>query len=80
MTGERTTAARKMRGAQPCLVSCAGYAPRLGGVGRDGIEDAHAIYRQLPAVRRQFTCFAKTFFESGVARVPAPGADDAPCE
>ncbi|MBS2022643.1 MAG: hypothetical protein JST92_09550 [Deltaproteobacteria bacterium] len=46
----------------------------------DGIEDPHAIYRQLPSVRRQYTCFVKSFLETGIAKVSSPGTTDQPCD
>lgn len=46
----------------------------------DGIEDPHAIYRQLATVRRQYSCFVNSFLTTGVAKVPGPAAADAPCE
>jgi hypothetical protein len=42
----------------------------------DGIEDPHAIYRQLDAVKHQYGCFFETFLATGTAVVPAPAA---PC-
>lgn len=38
----------------------------------DGIEDPHAIYRQLDAVKHQYGCFLESFLRTGVAVVPAP--------
>jgi hypothetical protein len=56
---------------------------RLSGNGRaytgivvqypgDGIEDPHAIYRQLDAVKHQYGCFLESFLRTGIAVVPAP--------
>ena len=46
----------------------------------DGLEDPHAIYRQLPAVKHQYGCFLETFLRTGVATVVAPGPENAPCQ
>jgi hypothetical protein len=45
----------------------------------DGIEDPHAIYRQLDAVKYQYSCFLSTFLSTGSAVVPAPAALGTPC-
>ncbi len=45
----------------------------------DGIEDPHAIYRQLDSVKRQYSCFAKSWLETGTASIPAPGVFDGSC-
>ena len=45
----------------------------------DGLADPHAIYRQLGAVKHQYGCFFETFLATGVAVVPAPAAQEAPC-
>ncbi len=42
----------------------------------DGIYDPHALYSQLDAVKRQYSCFLKTMKTTGTATVIAP---DAPC-
>jgi hypothetical protein len=46
----------------------------------DGIEDPHAIYRQLEAVKHQYGCFLETFLTTGTAVVPAPAAVGTPCD
>ncbi len=45
----------------------------------DGIEDPHAIYRQLPEVKHQYACFLSSFLSTGTAVVSAPGPMGAPC-
>ncbi len=45
----------------------------------DGVADAHAIYRQLDAVKYQYGCFHETFFKTGVATIPAPAPLGTPC-
>jgi len=45
----------------------------------DGIEDPHAIYRQLDAVKHQYGCFLETFLDTGSAVVPAPSPLGTPC-
>ena len=45
----------------------------------DGIEDPHAIYRQLDAVKYQYGCFLETFLATGKAVVPAPAPLGTPC-
>jgi hypothetical protein len=45
----------------------------------DGIEDPHAIYRQLDAVKYQYGCFLTTWLTTGRAVVPPPGDLTAPC-
>ena len=45
----------------------------------DGIEDPHAIYRQLDAVKYQYGCFLSTFLATGTAVVPAPLPLGTPC-
>ena len=45
----------------------------------DGIEDPHAIYRQLDAVKYQYGCFFESFLATGTAVVPAPAALGTPC-
>src|SRR6185503_2212704 len=45
----------------------------------DGIEDPHAIYRQLDAVKHQYGCFLESYLRDGVPTVPAPGALTDPC-
>ena len=45
----------------------------------DGIEDPHAIYRQLDAVKHQYGCFLETFLATGHPVVPAPAALGTPC-
>ena len=42
--------------------------------------DPHAIYSNDDRVRHQFSCFAKTEFEDGVAQVVAPAALGTPCK
>ena len=42
----------------------------------DGIEDPHAIYRQLDAVKHQYSCFVKSWLDTGIATIPAPGTRD----
>jgi hypothetical protein len=46
----------------------------------DGIEDPHAIYRQLDAVKHQYRCFAASFLSTGTAAVVAPAATEDPCQ
>ena len=45
----------------------------------DGLEDPHAIYRQLDAVKHQYSCFVKSWLDTGIAVLPAPGTLDGPC-
>lgn len=45
----------------------------------DGIEDPHAIYRQLDAVKHQYGCFLESFLKTGVATLVPPGAEAASC-
>ena len=45
----------------------------------DGIANAHAIYRQLPAVKSQIGCFLDTFLRTGTAVVVAPQTPGDPC-
>jgi hypothetical protein len=45
----------------------------------DGIEDPHAIYRQLDAVKYQYGCFLETYLATGKAVVPAPQPLGTPC-
>ncbi len=45
----------------------------------DGIEDPHAIYRQLDAVKHQYGCFLETFLATGQAVVPSPQPLGTPC-
>jgi hypothetical protein len=45
----------------------------------DGIIDPHYLYRQIPAVKHQYACFLRTFLDTGIATVVAPGAIDDPC-
>jgi hypothetical protein len=45
----------------------------------DGIADPHVIVFQLDAVKYQYGCFFKTFFERGVATIPAPSPLGSPC-
>jgi hypothetical protein len=45
----------------------------------DGIEDPHAIYRQLDSVKRQYSCFVKSWLDTGTASIPAPGVFDGSC-
>jgi hypothetical protein len=45
----------------------------------DGIRNAHYIYSQLDEVKYQYGCFLATFFERGVATVPAPAPLGTPC-
>lgn len=42
--------------------------------------DPHALYSYDDRVKHQFGCFLATELDSGVAKVVAPGALDAPCE
>jgi hypothetical protein len=44
-----------------------------------GIADGHQIYRQLPAVRYQYSCFLATYLRDGVPTVPAPADESAAC-
>ncbi|MCZ2111086.1 MAG: hypothetical protein LC118_16205, partial [Dehalococcoidia bacterium] len=37
----------------------------------DGVYDAHALYTQLDAVKYQYGCFLKSFFDKGKATIPA---------
>jgi hypothetical protein len=46
----------------------------------DGIYDPHAIYAQLDAVKHQYGCFFETFYDTGVASVPAPAPLGTACE
>ena len=45
----------------------------------DGIDDSHAIYKQLDQVKYQYSCFISTFLETGVGVVPAPAPLGTPC-
>jgi hypothetical protein len=45
----------------------------------DGIADPHVIFGQLDEVKYQYGCFLDTYFERGVATVPAPAALGTPC-
>lgn len=45
----------------------------------DGIRNAHYIFAQLDEVKYQYGCFLATFFERGVATVPAPAPLGTPC-
>ncbi len=45
----------------------------------DGVSDAHAIYRQLDAVKYQYGCFHETAVKKGVATIPAPAPLGTPC-
>jgi hypothetical protein len=45
----------------------------------DGIENAHYIYRQLPAVKSQVGCFLDSWLRTGHATVMAPGVPGEPC-
>ena len=45
----------------------------------DGIEDPHAIYRQLDAVKYQYGCFLDSFLRTGAAAVVAPQPAGTPC-
>ena len=44
-----------------------------------GVADGHQIYRQLPAVRYQYSCFLASYLRDGVPTVPAPAAETAAC-
>lgn len=48
----------------------------------DGVFDPHSIYTQLDAVKYQYSCFARTFIDTGVGTVfdPTGRAADAPCQ
>lgn len=45
----------------------------------DGVVDAHYLYRQNDAVKHQYACFLKTYLDTGVPTVVAPGAITDPC-
>ena len=45
----------------------------------DGIENSHAIYRQLDAVKYQYGCFVSTFLNTGTAIIGAPQSLGSPC-
>lgn len=45
----------------------------------DGFSDPHVIYVQLDDVMQQYSCFFKTWRETGRAVVPAGGAPGDPC-
>ncbi|MFO0661220.1 MAG: hypothetical protein U0165_15515 [Polyangiaceae bacterium] len=45
----------------------------------DGVYDPHAIYSQRDDVKHQYSCFMKSFVETGVATVPAKGGVDDAC-
>lgn len=45
----------------------------------DGIADGHYIFQQLDEVKYQYGCFFETWFERGVATVPAPAPLGTPC-
>ncbi len=44
-----------------------------------GVADGHQIYRQLPAVRYQYSCFLATYIRDGAPTVFAPAAETAAC-
>lgn len=45
-----------------------------------GIADGHQIYRQLPEVRYQYSCFLASYLrDGGVPTVFAPDVESAPC-
>ncbi|MEZ4366541.1 MAG: hypothetical protein R2939_09675 [Kofleriaceae bacterium] len=45
----------------------------------DGIIDGHQVYRQYEEVKHQYSCFLTSYFDTGVATVPAPASLDTPC-
>lgn len=45
----------------------------------DGVYDPHAIYSQRDDVKHQYSCFMKSFVETGTAVVPAKAGLDASC-
>ncbi len=45
----------------------------------DGVVDAHYLYRQNDAVKHQYACFLRTYLDTGVPTVVAPGAITDPC-
>jgi hypothetical protein len=45
----------------------------------DGIDDPHAIYHQLDAVKYQYGCFFASMLAKGVATIPAPAPLGTPC-
>lgn len=65
-----------LSGVVPYPVRGANVAVQYRG---DGIEDPHAIYRQLDAVKQQYGCFLETFLSTGTAVVPAPSPLGPPC-
>lgn len=46
----------------------------------DGILDGHHVSYQLDGPKHQYSCFLRTFFDTDLPVVPAPGAITAPCE
>jgi len=45
----------------------------------DGIIDPHYIYRQLEAVKYQYSCFLASYLRDGVPTVPPPDSLSHPC-
>lgn len=46
----------------------------------DGVHDGHYVYRFIPGVMHQYSCFHTTFRDTGTATVVSPAALDAPCQ
>jgi hypothetical protein len=45
----------------------------------NGVDDPHNIFADLDSVKYQYGCFFKSFFDTGIAVVPAPAALGTPC-
>lgn len=45
----------------------------------DGIISSHYLYRQIEAVKHQYSCFLATYVRDGVPTVPAPNVLAHPC-
>jgi hypothetical protein len=41
--------------------------------------DGHGVYRRVPTLQHQFSCFHAAFRKTGVGTIPAPASFDAPC-
>jgi hypothetical protein len=45
----------------------------------DGIIDSHYLYRQVEAVKHQYSCFLDSYLRTGTPVVPAPAPIASPC-
>lgn len=59
--------------------SGANYTGAIAQYKGDGVADAHAIYRQLDAVKYQYGCFHETFYKTQKPTIPAPAPLGTPC-